>query len=752
MVLEQTEDTTNKTYFTAGGLKALGDGRIGGYLVVWGNPAHRDLQGEYFTPDTNFELDRYKDRPILYHHELDPDIKGVEVGRIDTITKDDKGLWAEGYLHLKNTSTKVMQAAHRVYQQVVKGLLGWSSGTVPHWADVTPNGQILRWPIVEGSLTPDPAEPHRTTVAALKSAMTALDDERTPPSEEAMPEGIEGTTTTGDVDMQHMKMTIQQEESGMDYATLISALEGAGVDTAPILEVIKELETVESGPEDGMMADGDMPEEEMKQDALDTPPEEELAKMDGMDEEEMKQDDEEYPVKTKKPAQKNGQATMVDAKAFAAELMKHMKSAPAKQGLPAGGKAGGKPSMRTGTIQMRTKYADLSPRDMGYLHMIRHAYAIKNGTSTELEPAFYREMADRAQKSYVKGDMKLEAKDGKRLMGIKSNELNNDTTDANWVPTLWSSDLWERMRIENMIASSFQMVDMPSPSYELPIESTDPTVYLVPETANETQLDLASSNNPIPDSRLSVGKVTLTAKKLALRVGFSAEIMEDSIIQFIPQLRAQGMRTVQDAIDNVLLNGDDETGATNISYYGSAATSTDKFLAFDGLRALPLVNGSDLTVDAGGSSPTLSKIRKARFKMLNAYAMRPNDLVYFVDVQTYGKLLGIDELLVYMNNGQGSTVNTGVVPTIDGSPVFPSQEFGLANTSGYVHSTASNNTTGSLLIAHKPSWKVGYRRNITSSIDYLPYYDSYQMTMTVRIAFKNRDNTCAALLYNIGVS
>ena len=33
---------------------------------------------------------------------------------------------------------------------------------------------------------------------------------------------------------------------------------------------------------------------------------------------------------------------------------------------------------------------------MGYLHMIRHAYAVKNGTGTGLQAPFYRELADRA--------------------------------------------------------------------------------------------------------------------------------------------------------------------------------------------------------------------------------------------------------------------------------------------------------------------------------------------------------------------
>ncbi|MCL5459842.1 hypothetical protein M3M33_14495, partial [Loigolactobacillus coryniformis] len=36
--------------------------------------------------------------------------------------------------------------------------------------EVAGNGEIKRWPIVEGSATPTPAEPRRTGIATIKSA------------------------------------------------------------------------------------------------------------------------------------------------------------------------------------------------------------------------------------------------------------------------------------------------------------------------------------------------------------------------------------------------------------------------------------------------------------------------------------------------------------------------------------------------------------------------------------------------------
>jgi hypothetical protein len=37
------------------------------------------------------------------------------------------------------------------------------------------------------------------------------------------------------------------------------------------------------------------------------------------------------------------------------------------------------------------------------------------------------------------------------------------------------------------------------------------------------------------------------------------------------------------------------------------------------------------------------------------------------------------------------------------------------------------------------------------SVDYLPYYDSYQLTATVRLALARFDNEVASILYNLAI-
>ncbi len=415
-----------------------------------------------------------------------------------------------------------------------------------------------------------------------------------------------------------------------------------------------------------------------------------------------------------------------------------------------------KPNAR---IEVKSKYHDLNAQDMSFLvNFYYGGMAAKyRGQASAPTSALIREMADKAQKAYSKDELSIDREVAAKFVGLKDNELDNTQVAAaagDWVPTLWSSELWRRVRLPTMVAGAIRSIDMPAPTYELPIETLDPEVYAVPETTNESQLTLASSANPIPDSVVGAGKVELVAKKLGLRVGFSNEENEDSIIPFIPQLREQALKAMANAVDSVILNGDTETGSTNINYSGSSAPATAKYIYYNGMRKLGLVTNTANTVNVGGSTPTLQMIREARFKMqntLNFYALYPSELVMFCDPFTYGVLLNIDELNVWMNNGRNATVNDGMVPNIDGVELYPSEQLVRSASTGYINANGTGNDFGTIVIAARQGWMLGYRRQITSSVDFLPYYDSYQMTTTIRIAVKHRDTATAAVLYNIGV-
>ena len=161
---------------TIGGeLKALGDGKVGGYLVRFGDAETPDATGDYFTADTDFGI---VDRAIGWVHHRQP-MESPKTGQKARYTqrlrnpvklvKDDIGILAEVMLDLRDTYENMF------YKAADAGKLGWSSGTAPHLVEreYQDNGTawITAWPLgLDASITPIPAEP-RTSVVPLKSYM-----------------------------------------------------------------------------------------------------------------------------------------------------------------------------------------------------------------------------------------------------------------------------------------------------------------------------------------------------------------------------------------------------------------------------------------------------------------------------------------------------------------------------------------------------------------------------------------------------
>ena len=154
-----------ETLITMGGeIKALGDGRVGGYLVRFGSPGDTDLEGEFFTADTDFGP--AKTSLVFYHHALDGSLKRRVLDDDAEMRKDETGIWIEAQLEMRDEYEKF------IYEQAQAGRMGWSSGTAGHLIERVPMGKatwIKSWPLgLDASITPTPAEP-RNAAVPLKS-------------------------------------------------------------------------------------------------------------------------------------------------------------------------------------------------------------------------------------------------------------------------------------------------------------------------------------------------------------------------------------------------------------------------------------------------------------------------------------------------------------------------------------------------------------------------------------------------------
>lgn len=755
--------------------------RVGGYLVRWGNPTEKDLQGEYFTKRTDLGLNWYPQRPVLYHHGLDGTVKTAVIGVIDTLKSDDTGVWAEAQIDLHS------QYAKHVASLIEKGIIGWSSGSLPHLVEVAHDGFIKRWPIVEGSLTPTPAEPRQTDVQVIKSAYKAL--------------GLD--TSALKLDEGETAPEGQDSASGEDQrgAEQDTSGDGAG---APEPEVTPD--TPEPVPTPPQSAEGDAP------DATDEQPERTFSLMDQLQsilnavlqvlgytevtDEQMSNLNTEVSkllegrvgTSLEEMAPANMKAAFSD-EAFKRKVHDAIKAALAPplnaqdiatgfRGLSNAGRGGisrvpggvnqSPVSAQTPTqIQMRTKYerAGLTVQDLAYWYTVNRQLA-KHEAARQFPREAYRELLVKADEAIKTGALDLRYEDdpqgmkatgtaqqiSARANAVKANELNHTTNTGygeEWIPDLWSTELWMDEREELVVAQRFQQIDMPSDPFNYPIEGVDPEMELVPETTNAAQLvytDSATSSV----QKIGTDSLQFTTDKFMLRIGISAEQEEDGIISTLSEARRKTLRVFDETRDSIILNADSATTG-NVNLYDATPTATKPYMTSAGAGLIKTAFDNGKVFDAGGA-PTLALMRKLRFEGLDRqYRKQMSNLVYIIDSETEGALIGIPEFLTLDKLGQNATVITGMIGALDNIPVVVSGELEPAATNGKVSNTGANNTKGRALLVYRPWHKIGFRRNVRITSEFIATFDAHMLVLSARMGQKQRSGNYVAMLRNIAV-
>ena len=118
--------------FYGGEIKAMGDGKVGGYLVQFKSV---DLEGDFFDSLTDYGIEDGARLPVYYQHGLDATIKNRKIGK-GTIRIDDAGLWLEAQLEMRDEYERVQRQeaqrkAHRAGEgaQAERVMACWSLRT-----------------------------------------------------------------------------------------------------------------------------------------------------------------------------------------------------------------------------------------------------------------------------------------------------------------------------------------------------------------------------------------------------------------------------------------------------------------------------------------------------------------------------------------------------------------------------------------------------------------------------------------------
>ena len=161
---------------------------VGGYSIRFDDveaPMNTDLTGQWFSKSTYLGPKDGAGVDVYFHHGYpiyDERIADVVTRELSEktfgeakVTRDEIGIWAEAVLDIRDDYEA------RIAEMAEKGTLGWSSASAGHLVriDLAEDnealmekfyypGHIRRWPVIEHSLTPSPAET-RNTVQAIRS-------------------------------------------------------------------------------------------------------------------------------------------------------------------------------------------------------------------------------------------------------------------------------------------------------------------------------------------------------------------------------------------------------------------------------------------------------------------------------------------------------------------------------------------------------------------------------------------------------
>ena len=343
---------------------------------------------------------------------------------------------------------------------------------------------------------------------------------------------------------------------------------------------------------------------------------------------------------------------------------------------------------------------------------------------------------------------------------VKANELmRHDYSNhgQEWVSAAWSSMLWERIRQQAVILSHIRQVEIPqgAGTLTLPVETGGFTFYKVAPAA-----DTAASGWPnatITSSKGSTGNKVLTPGKMGARALWNGELEEDSLIPFVDWVRRSLEQDGAEYLESIILDGDTATGAsTNINLINGTPNAADYYLIANGMRKVALLGASGTNARSAGvleDTDFLETVKLMGPGGLNA--LDRTKVGFIIDINTNWKSLSLPTLKTRDVNSS-PTIENGRLTLIYGYPVYTSAQMHRMSAKrmaqaadGKIHSTDTNNTTGSILAVRWDQWIFGWKRQMKLEVTRIPRADSDEIVATMRFDLIYRDDEAAAISYGV---
>lgn len=311
-----------------------------------------------------------------------------------------------------------------------------------------------------------------------------------------------------------------------------------------------------------------------------------------------------------------------------------------------------------------------------------------------------------------------------------------------WVPTIMSSEMEELYRLQPTIESWLRPWTMPSNPADYPIKVSGATAYRGSE---------AAADNP-PEalkSAFGTGKVTFTAEIVIGAIPVSPELIEDSLVDMVGELRAELVLCLADGFERGVINGD--TAATHQdTVYSHAATALET--GFLGFRAKAFDDSKTFdtqSASAGvGDGTTAFAAKDIRYNrsLLGVAGKMANELLHICNLHVWFLMMSFDQVAKANEAGRTSTWVTGGLENIDGVPIYVTENMSQTQATTGLETGAS--TYSSILTINRRIWTVGTRRGVMVEFEKNVKTQQLCFVATTR---KDLQPICASTVYPAAV-
>lgn len=770
--------------------------RVEGYLLLWGDSAHRDCYDTYFDRSNPPKLDILLPIPLRYEHGQDPSVGAAMIGQVVSTNEDDRGI--RFVAELDNQSPYY----DRIRSEIAGGGLGVSTGVPEYLADFDADGKFKTWPIAEVSLTSRPCERRMPSVsgssrsiyrsAAVQSAITNA------PKGDAMQQPP-----------QKAKLTLAalglSEDSGIE--DVVTALKDALGSAAASAVFGQYFDDEPDGEEVAPPTDsGDLSTDEANDEDPDTGASDYDGARDAEQFMDSEDDEEEGDPKDKAAAKqttfpKGPNMKAVSTKRSAAAEIARLQQANAdlRERLLAPPKPAKRAPVRTAYTPPVSNpiYDELGLSGMVFAYRMltapgyRNMYVQQHGASPEFQRALaHRFIAARnLSNTNTPGDII-----GREVANSSIFPFRNDSDVRNhrftqggfpatraqvdasgntgfgsdYVGVHYDNELWLIIRAapiyQSMVAMGMaeRVIAQGYGADVIPLEGSDLMFYRVPET-----LTFDMTGRPvvsIPPTAAGTSSKTLHVQTLGSMALWTRQWDEDSIVSAAGELNRKMAIELPLQVESAILNGDTNVtpsvGNYNINANGSLTlpqnasyTMADGALKYALVAAPAAGNANAATLQSGMTTDMFAQLRK-NLDPTGIAGYDTSKLAYILDPNAYLAAVRMPEVRSPGIAGENmATLTNGNLDRLFGIKILMSGQIAPSDTSGMVNATPTSNIYGRALVVRPDQWVVGIKRESSFQWGYDVAAQANMLVVTTRfgLAYRSAASGAAALAYGISV-